>query len=224
MRAQTRLRRFRLSPTAMRETGTGHQAAAQSLLSQGEKMKQGTNLQDPRLQSLNEQAYELIMKLAARADSYSREHEGLPRYDRFSYIPDITFDLHGKTGGQFICLPGSSKLRIRVNAELAAAHGQAFIDEIVPHEFGHLVAHLFYGDQIRPHGSEWKFVMSTVLGIRVFHTVHSFAVPRRSEPGARFCCSCPGKVHELSAIRLRRYQQGTRYVCRVCGRVLRPLG
>ena len=186
-------------------------------------MNQGKSLLDPRLQTLNDRALDIVAQLAVKADLYSRSQSSLPKYDRASYIPNIRFDLRGRTGGQFICLPGSTDLVIRVNAELAAAHGEAFIDEIVPHEFGHLVVHLFYGDQIRPHGKEWKFVMSEVLGIRNFRTVHSFAVPGNGRAGARFACGCPGKVHELSAVRLRRYKEGTRYVCRVCGRVLRPL-
>lgn len=134
-------------------------------------------------------------------------------YGRNFPMPAIHTDLRGMTAGQAFVADN----RIRLNTQLLTEHGQAFIDETLPHELAHLVVYQLYGRRARPHGEEWKAVMA-LFGAKA-DRCHSYTVqPARQVATYRYYCNC--REHEISAIRHRRVAKGRRYVCRSCGETL----
>ncbi len=132
--------------------------------------------------------------------------------------PPVTFDLRGRAAGQ---LRFSKRrlldARLRFNSEMLVRYGNAFIEEVVPHEVGHYIAYLRFGSTIKPHGKEWRYIVQNILGAQAAVT-HSFEVePARLLKRFVYACDCTDRQHELSAIRHGRVsRQRAQYYCRVC--------
>lgn len=108
--------------------------------------------------------------------------------------------------------------QLRFNPQLLHQYGDQFIRDTVPHEVAHLAAYKAHGRRIRPHGPEWKSIMR-VLGADASRC-HNYAVqPTRQLQRYRYRCRC--REHELTSIRHKRAQRGTRYICTDCGTRLR---
>jgi SprT protein len=150
---------------------------------------------------------------AATADHLERARGRWP--DARIPEPKVTFDLRGLSAGEAYPRPPA----IRYNAELLLQHGQAFLDEIVPHEVAHLVVAAVFPGRRRPHGREWKIVME-LFGAPA-RRCHSWEVEpaRRVKRFAYRCaCSTPHLLTKRAHLRIRR---GTaEYSCRRCGSVL----
>jgi SprT protein len=134
-------------------------------------------------------------------------------------LPEVRFDLRGKAAGQIRFLSRCHAL-IRYNPTLLQDNGDAFIARTVPHEVAHLVARKVYGEQIKPHGIEWREIMA-YFGADSSRC-HSFTVRENKIRRMRyFPYRCDCQDHRLSAIRHHRHQAGTTYLCRRCGSSLR---
>ena len=138
-------------------------------------------------------------------------------------IPTLRFDLRGRAAGLAVF---SRRRRspdlIRINPDLLRRYPREMLDETLPHEFAHVVAHRLYGATIKPHGAEWRGVMAAFgKSPDVCHNMA--AEPTRRLRRYRYRCACPQGV-ELTSIRHRRAQQGAGYVCRRCGEQLRYSG
>lgn len=133
----------------------------------------------------------------------------------------VSFDLKGRAAGQLVrsksrCFGGRTE-RLRFNSYLLEAYGDEFIDQVVPHECAHLVAYRVYGSQIKPHGAQWRYVMSEVFGLEPSVT-HSFEVQvARRLKRFDYRCECHGKLHQLSSIRHNKVIRGkANYICKEC--------
>lgn len=133
--------------------------------------------------------------------------------------PEITFDLRGRAAGQlrFSRGPVFVKARLRFNSEMLGRYSIDFIEQVVPHEVGHYLAYLKFGNRIKPHGKEWRYVVEGVLGAEASVT-HSFEVQAaRKLKRFVYACNCPNREHELSAIRHGRVsKRRAQYYCRAC--------
>ena len=80
--------------------------------------------------------------------------------DRWPYAtiptPRVRFDLRGrKAGTADTC--GSF---VRINNDLLEHYPDRMVDDTAAHEIAHVIAAAVFGKHIRPHGREWKSVMS----------------------------------------------------------------
>lgn len=155
----------------------------------------------------------------------------------------VSFKLRGRAAGQ-VRFPFSSQKassqkdsiqkdnlpEIRFNPYLMNKYGEEFIKEVVPHECAHLVVYRLhqlkkYKSKIKPkpHGTEWKFVMQEIYGLKP-RVTHSFEVKDSTMKRFPYECACDGKVHQLTVIRHNKVlKQTSNYLCRRCGEKLSSL-
>jgi len=152
-------------------------------------------------------------------------------YQTVFQYQSIQINIRGKTAGQVrYYLPrntvsissSTSKPILRFNPVLLNRYGQAFIDEVVPHECAHLVGYQLYGmrgkagNRVRPHGAEWQQVMRDLYRLEPKVT-HKFEVERSKRNHFLYRCHCPELVHRLSVIRHNRVmKQQAIYKCKHC--------
>jgi len=131
-------------------------------------------------------------------------------------IPSVGFDLRGRAAGQaMLARRRRDTDRIRINAALLASHPDDILAETVPHEVAHVAVHRIHGHGARPHGPEWKALM-TAFGVapEPCHTLPT--EPARRLRHFRYACGCDEPAW-LTSIRHKRARRGTRYMCRRCG-------
>jgi SprT protein len=130
-------------------------------------------------------------------------------------FPRIEFRLRGRSAGE-AC---DETWTTNYNLPLLLRYGEAFLDEIVPHEVAHLIVAALHPQRVKPHGPEWRAVMA-FFGVRARAT-HEF----ETEPARRVArvpdrCGC-GRPHLLTLRAHRRIRRGLReYTCRSCRQVL----
>ena len=143
-------------------------------------------------------------------------------FDQDFPVPEIRFDLRGRSAGQY--RHARSRLEravLRFNRTLLVQNPKPFLAEVIAHEVAHLVAYHRYGMRIKPHGREWKAVMSEVYGLKPSVT-HSFEVPESGRLKHLYYCDCEGRVHRLSSVRHNRITANkSQYLCRDCRATLR---
>jgi SprT protein len=105
-------------------------------------------------------------------------------YKRDFEMPVIRYDVRNTDGG----LAYHQLWLIRLNLILCYENEKHFIDTTVPHEVAHLVARAVYNDRVlaetgkrmRPHGKEWKEVMSLFeLEAKVTHQYSVASIERK---------------------------------------------
>jgi SprT protein len=163
----------------------------------------------------------LDMTLERQAESWTRQliEQAVRHFDLPISQPRVRFDLRGKAAGMALFHPRGETV-IRYNTQMLKENGQAFIAQTVPHEVAHLVARAVFGPAVRPHGAEWRSIM-TLFGAEP-RRCHGFAVPRKDRRKMRyFTYRCACRDHSLSAIRHHRSLSGVVYICRLCGSPLR---
>lgn len=124
-----------------------------------------------------------------------------------------TFDL-GLRGA----VAGKADLRrwhLRFNAQLLRQNRDHFLEHTVGHEVAHLVVHALWGPRPKPHGPEWREVMSA-FGLPP-QVTHRYDVTGLARPRSPFVyrCGCGGETF-LGVVRHRRMRRGVRYFCRRC--------
>ncbi len=131
-------------------------------------------------------------------------------------VPEVktNFDLKGQAAGM-VRFPALGKPQIRYNALLLNENTEDFLKRTVPHEVAHVIARVYYGRNIRPHGPEWQSVMQ-FFGADASRC-HSYDTQRSSTRKLqqfRYVCDCT--EHLLTSIRHKRSLAGQRYRCRKC--------
>ena len=129
-------------------------------------------------------------------------------------MPEIRYDLRGQTAGLALL----REWVIRLNTEILFREPESFIAEVPKHELAHLITHKMFGP-VKPHGKEWKLVMSEIMQLPP-KTTHRFEVTKtRQERTFPYSCQCEGqtKVHQLG---IRRHYKVLRkqanYLCTRC--------
>lgn len=134
--------------------------------------------------------------------------------------PEIRFDLRGQSAGQ-ARFSARGKGAVRFNPWLLLRHGEAFIDQTVPHEIAHWLTFCLYGRGAAPHGAQWRKLMD-IFGAepRRCHDYDLHEIPQRRITSHGYHCHC--QDHQLSAVRHNRVRKGQTYLCKRCGQALRP--
>ncbi|RXJ72332.1 SprT family protein [Veronia nyctiphanis] len=128
-------------------------------------------------------------------------------------LPDIHFDIRGKTAGMALL----NRWTLRFNPVLLRENPEAFLSEVVPHEVSHLLVYAAFG-KVRPHGKEWQAMMTKVFKVPA-STTHSFDVA--SVTGKTFSYRCECDEIPLTIRRHNKVQrQQATYVCRRCQQAL----
>ena len=163
------------------------------------------NLFSFRMQNASGSIENLARQKLAELRAKAREFYGV------EIDPEISFDLMGMAAGQ----ANYRKNKIRLNRELLEKYKSDFIEQTVPHEYAHLVAYRKFGNRIRPHGKEWRWIMQA-LGAEPRRT-HNYRVsPARKCRRFTYQCNCPGKDYQLTSIRHNRIKKGNHYFCSKC--------
>lgn len=169
---------------------------------------------------LQQQAYAALQTWVARANALFADDYGA-RFD----CPQLAFDLRGRVAGLAVYASRKRSAEqdlIRLNPVLLERHPTEMIEDTIPHELAHLVAHRMFGPRIKPHGREWRAVMAA-FG-KAPEVAHRMQVePSRQLRRFLYHCNCPSGV-ELTSIRHKRARRGTGYRCRKCGQRLRWSG
>lgn len=150
--------------------------------------------------------------VAATAD-WLRRARALYRHP----LPDIPvrFDLFGRSAGMYR-IRGRQR-EIRYNPVIFATWYDQNLADTVPHEVAHYVVEMLHGRRVRPHGTEWRRVMTDfgIVDARCTHDLDLGDLPVRRERRFRYRCAC--REHQLSATRHHRVLRGqSRYHCRAC--------
>lgn len=151
-------------------------------------------------------------------------------FDMPFYFDEVCFDLRGRSAGQFVVskpnIFAKHVLKLRFNRFLLAKYQQAFVDEVVPHECAHLVVYQYFGQyhqgkKVKPHGMEWKHVMSNVFN-KAAVVRHNFEVDTKPRETFIYQCECVDRDHALSLIRHNKVmRQKAIYLCKACKSALR---
>ncbi|MET0081969.1 MAG: SprT-like domain-containing protein [Sedimenticola sp.] len=160
--------------------------------------------------SLEESVHNRVDDLLARASGHYRRK--MPRVE-------IRFDLKGTAAGQARMESGAAPV-IRFNRELMNTNVDGFFERTIPHEVAHVVAYSLYRN-IRPHGDEWKGIMS-LFGADPSRC-HSYDISlTRQRRLQRFGYRCNCQSHQLTSIRHNRILRGAHYICKSCKQPLVP--
>lgn len=129
-------------------------------------------------------------------------------FERTFPMPTVSYAVRGvKAGVAYL-----QRNEIRLNPILLVENGQAFVQQVVPHELAHLLVYQQFG-RVAPHGKEWKMVMEQVLGVpaEAYHCFDVANVRKQFE----YACQC--QRHWLSVRRHNAVQRQQRqYLCRQC--------
>ncbi len=151
--------------------------------------------------------------LRQHAESYYAMH--LPR-------PELLFNIRGRNAGELKIsrLHAEARYVIRLNRALLKTHARYFYSDVLPHEMAHLVVECRHGSRVKPHGPEWRAVMTRCFQVepKVYHSLPTESA-RRVLREYEYHCGC--QAHSLSIIRHRRAIKGVVYSCRKCGGALR---
>lgn len=133
--------------------------------------------------------------------------------------PETVFDLSGRSAG--MCCSRGERLWIRFNPYIFAKYYESNFRDTVPHEVAHyLVARVFKGWRVQPHGQEWTAMMK-LLGAKPERT-HGYdlaGVPVKRQRRHLYHCGCT--EHQLSSTRHNRVLRSQQsYLCRRCGNPL----
>lgn len=139
----------------------------------------------------------------------------------FASVP-VVFDLSGKCAGMY--QRKNQQRRIRFNPWLFAKYYQHSLEQTVPHEVAHYITDCLWGaGSVKPHGKEWKSVMTALGGEPKATGDYSLeGIPVKQYQRFPYHCGC--KTHYLTAIRHGRILSGkASYHCRLCAQSLRVL-
>lgn len=132
------------------------------------------------------------------------------------FYPTLSFKQRGKTAGSAYL----ERWEIRLNPILLAENSDAFINEVIPHEYAHLLTFALYG-RVQPHGKEWQMMMTQIMKLPAERTHRFNTKNSQVRQYERFTYYCLCQSHELTAIRHNRVQaRKARYFCKHCGESL----
>ena len=125
--------------------------------------------------------------------------------DIFGFVlePKIRYDLKGRVAGQAFLYQNM----IKINAYVLVNNVDDYIKQTIGHEYAHLIAHERFGRNIRPHGQEWRRVM-TKLGLPA-NRCHSYEVQSaRKTVKYQYSCHKCGRLMTLGKIRHKKIASG----------------
>ncbi|MEM0909769.1 MAG: SprT family zinc-dependent metalloprotease [Pseudomonadota bacterium] len=125
-------------------------------------------------------------------------------------LPTLSFNQRGMVAGAALL----NKNHIRLNASLLEKHPTYFYNQVIPHELAHLAVYYHFG-RVKPHGKEWKTVMTKVYALPP-HRCHNLPAEDTSIRTFPYQCDC--RQIQLSIRRHNKVIRGkATYTCNTCG-------
>ncbi len=128
---------------------------------------------------------------------------------------DLTYDLKGScTIGQ--CRKTPNGYTIRLHEELLYKYGFIYLNDVLNHEFAHAIQMEIYKYKTKPHGKEWKNILSKLENTQYNPKLRpKYEIIKKSKSTYNYKCNC-NQIHKLSKTRHNRIQKGTKYICKKC--------
>jgi SprT protein len=158
----------------------------------------------------------MLSNLQSLADNALQEWMQKLNNSSFDKLPRpiILLNQRGRIAGAAVL----QKNLIKLQPKLFAQNTAYFLSDVIPHELAHLAVFKHYG-RVKPHGKEWQYLMSEVLGVAP-RVTHSLDVQKAGIKMYDYRCLCG--LTQLSATRHNRVVAGRQtYVCRRCGQTLK---
>ena len=150
-----------------------------------------------------------------QAKAINRIHDAFQTASKFYSkdfnLPTISFKLKGRRAGY----ASYHRNKIALNNEMLHANGDVFIQDTPGHEAAHLIAYHVHGFDIKPHGVEWKKVMS-VIGQQPSRC-HSFEVVTRHQ----YFCKCSDRIFISTQKHNKILTRRCVYYCKNCKETIR---
>lgn len=119
---------------------------------------------------------------------------------------------------------------MNLNEHLLNEYWEIYINEVVVHEYAHLVVNKFYPSWfnaskiVKPHWKEFKAISSYFWyegksTSKLFKDSEVLKAKKRNVKRWSYKCDC--MIHEVSTQKHKKIQQGWRYICKNCNWVLR---
>ena len=133
-------------------------------------------------------------------------------FPEINFTYKVNFNLNSnKTMGEY----SPEKNIIYFNMNVAERAGKKY-DDVIIHEFAHMVAITKFGKEISDHGREWKSVMKKLNATNISAYIDfSMFIENRS----KVQCNC--KDWYITKNRLTRMKNGRNYKCQECATQLR---
>ena len=131
--------------------------------------------------------------------------------------PTLTFNLKGTIGGQ----ADRNAWELRFNLELAEKNLEYYLNQVVAHEFAHLLDYMFYKNY--GHGRTWKNIMRSVFGLTPdrCHEMDVSEVKMKKYDTYLYSCRC-GIEHKIKPNRHKKIQGLKAMVaCASCRQILK---
>jgi SprT protein len=124
-------------------------------------------------------------------------------------MPSILVNQRGRIAGSAILQQNI----IRLHPKLFEQNQAHFLSDVIPHELAHLVVYRYFG-RVKPHGQEWRQVMTQVLGVAP-EVRHRLDITNIGIKTFSYDCACGSML--LTAVRHNRMSSGKqRYHCTKC--------
>jgi SprT protein len=143
--------------------------------------------------------------------------------DKFNKCLNIEINLDLKSIRNLgLCEMKRDSFIIHLNRELLFHYKEKYVDEVFTHEYAHAVVKTIFGNRVKPHGKEFKYICS-ILGIEGKAKTNSFSEFkgnfRKSEYRWVYKCDCT--EHTLSTKRHNKIKKlGNIYRCTKCKEIL----
>lgn len=127
----------------------------------------------------------------------------------------VEFNLKGTAAGMYCHNCGGTKKRFRFNMDIYKLNRNN-MDQTIIHEVAHYVTVEKYGflKKVKPHGKEWKHVMSMMGGIP--KRCHNLKMPKSTKEKFEYYCKC--RTVWVSKTLHKRIMFGSNdYYCKICG-------
>jgi len=133
----------------------------------------------------------------------------------YKYTYKVSFNLKSsRIMGQY---DGSEDI-LYFNIDVAMNAGYERYEEVIVHEFGHLIARYKYAFTINPHRKEWRSIMKKLKAKRIAATID---LSEYVDGRTKVKCKC--QSYYFTKNRLTRLRNGTKYRCQSCGKKIKEI-
>ncbi|MGB3727423.1 MAG: SprT family zinc-dependent metalloprotease [Glaciecola sp.] len=124
--------------------------------------------------------------------------------------PKLLFTQRGKIAGSALL----QSAVIKLNPKLYRDNQAYYLSQVIAHELAHILVFQLFGAKVKPHGTEWQYVMNDVFNLPA-NVTHQLDVSKVAMRTFDYACDC--QHIQMTLIRhnkvLNNKQQ---YLCKKC--------
>ena len=124
-------------------------------------------------------------------------------------VPSICYFPKGRAAGK------AWDTGIALNLHLLQTNENEMLEETLPHEIAHCIQRQIYGNDVKPHGIEWQYIMRVIFN-KTPNRLHKMkTIPAKKFKRVAYNCNC--RVHLVTLVRHRRIiENRVTYKCKHC--------